>query len=503
MRTGGSILKTKLKVLDLFSGIGGFSLGLHSTDIFDTVKFVEFDEFCQKILKKNFPNVPIEGDIKNVRGKEFEADIIVGGFPCQPFSVAGKQKGRDDNRYLWPEMFRLVKEIKPEFVIGENVQGIVNLQNGMVLRQVQDDLEGEGFEVQCFLIPASGIGAWHQRFRVWIVGHSKHNGLLATEKRSRNQEVNGRTQEGQNETIELERTSGSRNDEDVSNTENRRGKQTERQGRESIRRGSDDRIWFEGERKNIKTNVSNTESIGTRGCRDTDQEEGRESCSSTQSDGTHANVSQHESSRGTSSIQETIIPNTNKFRLERDNETKKASSRRWTEATTKSNSSNVSDTIGTGSRRKDSRNINEQGRITTKTKRESIQSKDGKACSNDIESNSQNVSDTISELSVGCSSTTRDSEAELIRLECNEGWHWNKVRSEVERCSEQSKSTNRTWWQIESDLCGVPNGISRELDKDRASRIKSLGNAIVPQMARIFGLAIKKVLSDSDCNGQG
>jgi len=357
MKKEKSTLKTKLKVLDLFSGIGGFSLGLHSTDIFDTVKFVEFDEFCQKVLKKNFPNIPIEGDIKNVRGKEFEADIIVGGFPCQPFSVAGKQKGRDDNRYLWPEMFRLIKEIKPEFVIGENVQGLVNLQNGMVLRQVQDDLEGEGFEVQCFLIPASGIGAWHQRFRVWIVGHSKHNGLLAAEKRSRDKKINGGTQEGQNQTIESERTSGSRNDEDV----------------------------------------SNTESIGTGGCRDSDQEEGRESCSSTQSDGTRSNVS-----------------------------------------------------------------------------------------------------NTISELSVGCSSTTRDSKAEFIRLECNEGWHWNQVRSEVERCSEQSKSTDRTWWQIESDLCGVPNGISRELDKDRASRIKSLGNAIVPQMARIFGLAIKKVLSDSE-----
>ena len=383
-------MENKLKVLDLFSGIGGFSLGLHSTGIFDTIKFVEFDEFCQKILKKNYPNVPIEGDIKNVKGREFEADIIVGGFPCQPFSVAGKQKGRDDNRYLWPEMFRLIKEIKPEFVIGENVQGLVNLQNGMVLRQVQDDLEGEGFEVQCFLIPASGIGAWHQRFRVWIVGHSKHNGLLAAEKRSRDKKINGGTQEGQNQTIESERTSGSRNDEDV----------------------------------------SNTESIGTGGCRDSDQEEGRESCSSTQSNGTHANVS-----------------------------------------------------------------------------------------------------NTIGQLSDGCSSTTRDSEAELIRLECNEGWHWNKVRSEAERCSEQdlqhpdnqrckepniSEEPNepnitdrkhdqgrdtKTWWQIESDLCGVPNGISRELDKDRASRIKSLGNAIVPQMARIFGLAIKKVLSDSDCNG--
>ena len=143
------------------------------------------DKYWQKVLQKNFPNIPIEEDIKNVKGKEYEADVITGGFPCQPFSVAGKQKGTNDNRYLWPEMLRLIREIKPEFVIGENVQGIINLQNGMVLRQVQDDLESEGFEVQCFLIPASGIGAWHQRYRVWIVGHSQHNGLLAAEKRDR------------------------------------------------------------------------------------------------------------------------------------------------------------------------------------------------------------------------------------------------------------------------------------------------------------------------------
>ena len=380
-------MNNKLKVLDLFSGIGGFSLGLHSTDFFDTVKFVEFDEFCQKVLKKNFPNIPIEGDIRNVKGKEFEADVITGGFPCQPFSVAGKQKGRDDNRYLWPEMFRLIKEIKPEFVIGENVQGLVNLQNGMVLRQVQDDLEGEGFEVQCFLIPASGIGAWHQRFRVWIVGHSKHNGLLAAEKRSRDKKINGGTQEGQNQTIESERTSGSRNNEDV----------------------------------------SNSTILGTRGCRDSNQEEGGEGCSSTQSDGKR---------------------------------------------------SNVSNTIG------------QRATVSTEGKHSSIE-----VFGSHGKERRDNVANTISELSVGCSSTTRDSEKEFIRLECNEGWHWNQVRSEVERCSEQSKSTDRTWWQIESDLCGVPNGISRELDKDRASRIKSLGNAIVPQMARIFGLAIKRVLN--------
>jgi len=410
MKKEKSTLKTKLKVLDLFSGIGGFSLGLHSTDIFDTVKFVEFDEFCQKVLKKNFPNVPIEGDIKNVKGKEFEADIIVGGFPCQPFSVAGKQKGRDDNRYLWPEMFRLIKEIKPEFVIGENVQGLVNLQNGMVLRQVQDDLEGEGFEVQCFLIPASGIGAWHQRFRVWIVAHSKHNGYLAAEsrcneKKNRDEKKNGEDINTSRESIRTsangeankghERSNGYGDDEDVSNTERKRLEGLSEQGT-TLSRENERSQFGSTDSSRSSENVSNSTILGPGRCRDSDQEEGRESCSSTQSDGTHANVS-----------------------------------------------------------------------------------------------------NTISELWNGCSGTTRDSEKEFIRLECNEGWHWNQVRSQVERCSEQSKSTNQTWWQIESNLCGVPNGISRELDKDRASRIKSLGNAIVPQMARIFGLAIKKVLSDS------
>ena len=141
-------MERKLKVLDLFAGIGGFALGLDSTDFFETVKFVEKDKYCQKVLQKNFPNIPIEEDIKNVKGKEGDADVIVGGFPCQPMSVAGKRKGTDDDRYLWPEMFRLIREIKPQFVIGENVQGIINIQNGMVLRQVQDDLESEGFEVQ-------------------------------------------------------------------------------------------------------------------------------------------------------------------------------------------------------------------------------------------------------------------------------------------------------------------------------------------------------------------
>ena len=166
----------KLKLLDLFSGIGGFSLGLESTGFFETIAFVEKDKFCQKVLKKNFNNIPIEEDIRNVKGERYAADVITGGFPCQPFSVAGKRKGTDDDRYLWDETIRVVRECKPRWFIGENVEGIINIQDGMVLRQVCNDLEKEGFEVQCLIIPASGIGAWHQRKRVWILAYSNNNG---------------------------------------------------------------------------------------------------------------------------------------------------------------------------------------------------------------------------------------------------------------------------------------------------------------------------------------
>jgi DNA (cytosine-5)-methyltransferase 1 len=167
----------KFTVLDLFSGIGGFSLGLESTGYFETIAFVEKNQFCQKVLAKNFKDIPIEGDIRNVKGQRYEADVVTGGFPCQPFSTAGKRKGTDDDRYLWDETIRVIRECKPRWFIGENVEGIINIQDGMVLRQVQDDLEEEGFEVRCLIIPASGKGAWHQRKRVWIIANTQRKGL--------------------------------------------------------------------------------------------------------------------------------------------------------------------------------------------------------------------------------------------------------------------------------------------------------------------------------------
>ena len=324
------MIKKKLKLLDLFSGIGGFSLGLESTGFFETIAFVEKDKFCQKVLKKNFNNIPIEEDIRNVKGSNYKADVITGGFPCQPFSVAGKRKGTDDDRYLWDETIRVVRECKPRWFIGENVEGIINIQEGVVLRQVCDDLEKEGFEVQCLVIPASGIGAWHQRKRVWIIAHSNSNRDRheITGSNGEEKEIQREHRKENSSTWKFIRTD---TNEDVSNT-------------------------------NSRLSIGENEKIQTRG--NTSTTSGKD-------------VSNSESKRYT---------------------------------------------------RHDFEQIKHEQKF-------------GQLTGNDDE----------------------------------------KIK---------------TWWQTQSELCGVPNGVSYELDKDRANRIKSLGNSIVPLIARQLGLAIMKAELD-------
>ena len=160
----------------LFSGIGGFDLAAEWAG-FTNAFNCEIDPFCQKILKYHFPDAEQYGDIKTTdftlwRGR---IDILTGGFPCQPFSLAGKRKGTEDDRYLWPEMLRAIREIQPRWIVGENVLGIVNWSKGMVFEQVCSDLEAEGYEVQPFILPAAGVGAPHQRYRVWFVAHHVEN----------------------------------------------------------------------------------------------------------------------------------------------------------------------------------------------------------------------------------------------------------------------------------------------------------------------------------------
>jgi len=157
-----------LKVLDLFSGIGGFSLGFEWAGM-ETVAFCEFDKYCQNELKKNWPNVPIFDNIKTLKGDDVgPVDLICGGYPCQPFSLAGKRCGQEDDRHLWPEMLRIIKEVRPTWVVAENVTGHVT----MGLDTVLSDLEGEGYSVVPLIIPACAVDAQHRRDRVWIIAHT-------------------------------------------------------------------------------------------------------------------------------------------------------------------------------------------------------------------------------------------------------------------------------------------------------------------------------------------
>jgi DNA (cytosine-5)-methyltransferase 1 len=158
-----------VKVLDLFSGIGGFSRGLEAAGPFETIAFVEYEPYCQAVLKHHWPRTKILGDIKNVKKEDIPTrpDVIVGGFPCQPFSVAGSRQAQDDPRHLWPDMFRLIQELRPDWVIGENVAGLINLG----LDEVLTDLENAGYTTRTFNIPACAVGAPHQRYRLWIVAN--------------------------------------------------------------------------------------------------------------------------------------------------------------------------------------------------------------------------------------------------------------------------------------------------------------------------------------------
>jgi DNA (cytosine-5)-methyltransferase 1 len=161
----------------LFSGIGGFDLASEWMG-WENIFHCEWNEFGQRVLKHHFPNSISYGDITTTdftihRG---QIDILTGGFPCQPYSQAGKRLGKEDDRHLWPEMLRAIREIQPRWVVGENVLGLVNWNGGLVFDEVQADLEAEGYTVQPYVLPACAVNAPHRRDRVWFVAYSMRSG---------------------------------------------------------------------------------------------------------------------------------------------------------------------------------------------------------------------------------------------------------------------------------------------------------------------------------------
>ena len=293
-------MKEKYKILDLFSGIGGFSLGLERTGHFETTAFCEIDKFCKLILDKHWKGTKIYDNVKEITKERLEADgiefpdIITGGFPCQSFSVAGKQKGTSDSRYLWPEMFRIIKIFKPRYVIGENVRGIVNIENGMVFETVCSNLEDEGYEVQPFLIPAASVGAPHRRERIWFIAslvNTEHDGLSTSKIEGSSVASSDNNEKGQNETSEFKGTGGSRDSKDVANTNTRLGN------------GENEEIQARGKASNFSSSrtgtedVADTESIRTGESREFNQEERSEGSGSAQLDGSSSNDANTNSTR--------------------------------------------------------------------------------------------------------------------------------------------------------------------------------------------------------------
>jgi len=157
----------------LFSGIGGFDLAAQWAG-WQNVFHCEINPFGQQVLKYYWPHAESFSDITTSDFSKYEhtIDVLSGGFPCQPFSTAGERRGTEDDRHLWPSMLEVIRTIKPRYVVGENVYGLVNWNDGLVFQQVCADLENEGYEVQPYLLPAAGVNAPHRRDRIWFVAHA-------------------------------------------------------------------------------------------------------------------------------------------------------------------------------------------------------------------------------------------------------------------------------------------------------------------------------------------
>ena len=222
-----------LKHVDLCSGIGGFALGFEWAGLSRPVLFCDIEPWSRKILAKHWPDVPIEEDVKvlanDPNGLVPDCDILTAGYPCQPFSVAGKRRGEEDDRHIWPEIFRIIKAKRPTWCVFENVYGHVALG----LDQVLADLEAEGYACRTFIVPACGVDAPHRRDRLWIVGHTTDNG------RNRGATQTGRKgAKGQSDQSELGvRGKSGRPSEDVADAQRQRQILREHEGRPRHKKG--------------------------------------------------------------------------------------------------------------------------------------------------------------------------------------------------------------------------------------------------------------------------
>ena len=208
----------RLKLLDAFAGIGGFSYAAEKlVGGYKTKCFIEIDPYCQSVLKKNFPNVPIHNDITTFQSYQGEYDVLTAGFPCQDLSVAGSQRGIGEGTRsgLFYEVMRLVGEIRPKFLLLENVRNLLSHQNGQTFQEVLFQIAKHGYDAEWSIVSGRDLGACHERKRIWIIAYPKHDGLSSSEECRINAEASDQDQTREDETCQSQGSSQSRSSETV------------------------------------------------------------------------------------------------------------------------------------------------------------------------------------------------------------------------------------------------------------------------------------------------
>ena len=474
-----------LRHLDLFSGIGGFSLGLESAGLVETVAFCDFDKYCKKILNKNWPQVPVYDNVKELNYDRLKSDgiisgekgidIITGGYPCQPFSVAGKQKGEDDPRHVWPEMFRLIQELRPSWVIGENVAGHIKLGLDTVL----ENLESEGYSSRTFSISASSVGAVHQRERIWIIAHSNELGWNDRfdhwEERQISHDQERNSQEGQSErsgrinrTGEISST--------MADSERMGWSEGSEKSEELEREKSSDQSDHssEGRRQSRSSeNVADSDSERTKGHeknRSLCENRGDEVFSDRVQTSKEINVGGNSDSRGKEKI---MADSDTGHGQQQDKEVRPGGN------TSHSSSENLADSKSFGSHERELGNSEEENRQERQVRGE-VGRGDGDRNDPFIEDNlADSDSERLERLSNKSTTMCGSDERNDFDEQSSEG-----TRSEGPHQIEG-------WWDVEPDVGRVAYGVPNRVD-----RLKCLGNSVVPQIPYLLGVSIRKVIEN-------
>ena len=454
----------KLKHLDLFSGIGGFSLGLEATGGFETVAFCDIEEFPRKVLQKHWPGVKQYEDIKELNYEKLKTDgllpidIITGGYPCQPFSVAGRKKGEEDPRHLWPEYFRLIQELRPTWVIGENVSGHIKLGLDTVL----ENLESEGYSVRTFSISAASIGANHQRERIWIVATTNSSGNKGkksrsigkeNEKEKRDRQVNSTTRFPDGTDSIVTKQKSETEVEYVVNSNNIRSLQHTEATEETSRRRTETTSLSAGNVENTRRSLRQGSEF--RGENENEIRQGNANISERSSKASEFDVANTEGKYN--SEQEGKIKSRGKIIEGRETEI-------WSESTGRSNTLANTENIGSVS------SLHEKEREGNSSR-----------CSKGEFKGNSNVANTKSSQRNGNEINREHSEPET-QEELGIG-------SSISRT--QGGSPWEGWWDIEPDVGRVAHGVPV-----RAHRLKGLGNSLVPTIPFYIGTIILEVMKD-------